>query len=70
LLGYFLGKSFPGLQDKLEIAVLLIVAVSVMPMIFEYLKHRREANAIAHELGEAVEDIAENVTHHDGRDRP
>ena len=69
LLGYLLGKSFPGLQDKLEIAILLIIGVSVLPMVFEYLKHRREANAIAHELGEAAEDIAENVTHHDGRDR-
>jgi membrane-associated protein len=69
LLGYFLGKSFPGLQDKLEIAILLIIGVSVLPMVFEYVKHRRAANAIAHELGEAAEDIAENATHHDGRDR-
>ncbi len=69
LLGYFLGKSFPGLQDKLEIAILLIIGVSVLPMVFEYLKHRREANAIAHELGEAAEDIAESATHHDRGDR-
>jgi membrane-associated protein len=65
LLGYFLGKSFPGLQDKLEIAILLIVGVSVLPMVFEYLKHRREANAIAHELGEAAEDIIEEITDSD-----
>jgi membrane-associated protein len=68
LLGYFLGKSFPGLQDKLEIAILLIIGVSVLPMVFEYLKHRRAANRIVHELGEAAEDIAESATHHDGRD--
>ena len=70
LLGYFLGKSFPGLQDKLELAILLIVGVSVLPMLFEYLKHRREANAMARELGEAVEDIAEGATHHDRTERP
>ncbi len=70
LLGYFLGKSFPGLQDKLELAILLIVGVSVLPMIFEYLKHRRAARAIAHELGEAAGDIAEKAAHHDRPERP
>ncbi|HEX6057269.1 MAG TPA: DedA family protein, partial [Intrasporangium sp.] len=60
---------FPGLQDKLEIAILLIIGVSVLPMVFEYVKHRRQANAIAHELGEAAEDIAESATHHDRGDR-
>ena len=57
LLGYFLGKTFPGLQDKLELMILLIVGVSVLPMVFEYVKHRREANAIVEELEEAAEDI-------------
>lgn len=70
LLGYFLGKSFPGLQDKLELAILLIVAVSLLPMVFEYLKHRRQANAMARELGEAAEEVARGATHHDGSERP
>ena len=59
LVGYFLGRSFPGLADKLEIAIVLIVAVSVLPMIFEYVKHRRAANAVAAEIGEAARDIAD-----------
>ena len=57
LLGYFLGAAFPWLSDKLEIAVLLIVAVSVLPMLYEYLKHRRQANAIVEELEEAAEEL-------------
>ena len=57
LLGYFLGKSVPALADKLEIAVVLIVAVSVLPMAFEYVKHRRQAKAIVEEVGEAAEDL-------------
>lgn len=61
LVGYFLGKSFPALQDSLELAILLIVGVSVLPMVFEYVKHRRQANAIARELGEAAEEIVEEV---------
>lgn len=69
LVGYFLGRSFPGLQDKLEIAILLIIGVSVLPMLFEYLRHRRETTAIVHELGEAAEDIIEEITDGDDRDR-
>ncbi|MDV3219786.1 DedA family protein [Intrasporangium sp.] len=68
LVGYFLGRSFPGLQDKLEIAILLIIGVSVLPMVFEYLKHRRETTAIVHEIGEAAEDIIEEITDGDDRD--
>jgi membrane-associated protein len=59
LLGYFLGAAFPWLSDKLEVAVLLIVAVSVLPMLYEYLKHRREARAIVDEVGAAAEDVVD-----------
>ena len=62
LVGYFLGKSFPGLADKLEIAIVLIVAVSVLPMVYEYLKHRREARAVAAEVGEAASELADRST--------
>ena len=62
LVGYFLGKSFPSLQNKLEVVILLIVAVSVVPMLYEYLKHRRAAQKIAAEMGEASGDIAERST--------
>ncbi|HET7477820.1 MAG TPA: VTT domain-containing protein [Dermatophilaceae bacterium] len=62
LLGYFLGQVFPVLQDKLDVAIVLIVAVSLLPMVYEYLKHRRQANATAaglvEEAGEA-EDAAQ-----------
>ena len=43
LAGYFLGSAFPSLKDHLEAVILLIVAVSVIPMVREFLKHRREA---------------------------
>lgn len=42
LIGYFLGQ-IPLVHENLEIAILLIVAVSVVPMIIEYLRHRRRA---------------------------
>ena len=45
LLGYFLGQAFPVLQEKLELAIIAIVAVSVLPMLVEYLRHRSKAKA-------------------------
>lgn len=40
-LGYFLG-SIPLVQRHLEKAVLLVVLISVLPIVLEYWKHRRE----------------------------
>lgn len=42
LVGFFLGDAIPGLEDHLETAILLIVAVSVLPMAYEWWKHRRQ----------------------------
>ena len=41
LLGYFLGQAFPVLQDKLDIAIVLIVLVSLIPAGIEWLRHRK-----------------------------
>ncbi len=41
LLGYFLSRAFPVLQDKLDVAILLVVAVSLVPAAFEWWRHRR-----------------------------
>ncbi len=57
LLGYFLGHAFPVLQDKLELAVLAIVAVSLVPALVEYLRHRRRVDATADEAADAAKDI-------------
>ena len=57
LLGYFLGHAFPVLQDNLELAVLAIVAVSLVPALVEYLRHRRRVHATADEAADAAEDI-------------
>ncbi|MCB1253666.1 MAG: VTT domain-containing protein [Austwickia sp.] len=55
LLGYFLG-TINLVHDNLEAAILLIVFVSLLPMVFEYLAHRRRTKAIVSEAGEAVAD--------------
>jgi len=42
LLGYFLGQAFPVLQDKIEYAIVAVVAVSLLPVLVEYLRHRSQ----------------------------
>ncbi len=46
LLGYWLG-SIEFVKDNVEVILVLIVLVSVIPMAFEYLRHRRRAAAEA-----------------------
>lgn len=53
LLGYFLG-GIDFLQRNLEAAVLVIVLVSVLPMVYELVRHRR---AIADEIGDVAEEL-------------
>ena len=63
LIGYFLGQSFPVLKEHLEAAVLLIVAVSVVPMVIELVRARRGRTAsetILEETAEAVEDLRDD----------
>lgn len=50
-LGYLLG-GVEFLQHNLEAAILLIVAISVLPMVWEYVRHRREVNEVVEELAE------------------
>lgn len=62
LVGYFLGQAFPFLTDHLETAVLLIVLVSVVPMVVEFVRARRGRTTtedIIDETREAVEDLTD-----------
>ena len=42
LLGFFLGSAFPSLGKNIDKAVLVILALSVIPVAFEWWKHRRQ----------------------------
>jgi membrane-associated protein len=41
LLGYFLGETFPALGENIDYAVLAILAFSVIPVAYEWRRHRR-----------------------------
>jgi membrane-associated protein len=46
LLGYWLG-GFPIVKNNIEVALILIVAVSLLPMVFEAVKHQVEKRRVA-----------------------
>jgi membrane-associated protein len=48
LLGYFLGQAFPILQSKIELAIIAIVAVSLIPVGVEYVRHRINRSKVNH----------------------
>lgn len=64
LLGYFLG-GIAFIHDNLEAAILTIVFVSVLPMVFEYVMHKRRSKAIVKEAVTAGQDIIDG--HRDPR---
>jgi membrane-associated protein len=41
LLGYFLGRSIPGLVDNIDLMILAILLVTVIPIAVEWYRHRR-----------------------------
>lgn len=60
LLGYFLGnvpKVGPFLSDNIDYAILLILLVSVIPVAYEWLKHRRQAAQVAQEIAGSGSDV-------------
>ncbi|MCD4533389.1 VTT domain-containing protein [Nocardioides sp. cx-169] len=49
-LGYFLGSAFPGLGENIDKAIALILAFSVIPIIYEWWKHRRQVERTVDDL--------------------
>ncbi len=47
LAGYYLGQTFPGLKDRLEVVMVIIVLISVIPMAIEAMRARRRAGRVA-----------------------
>jgi membrane-associated protein len=45
LLGFFLGAAFPTLGENIDKAIIVILAFSVIPVVYEWWKHRRHGRA-------------------------
>jgi membrane-associated protein len=71
LLGYFLGQV-DFIEKNLEIAILAVVAISVLPIVVELLKARRQRRSVAldvaHDLLDPeLGDLTSEAIHPDGR---
>ncbi len=42
LLGYFLGRSIPGIERHIELIIAGIVFLSVLPLLIKYMQHRMQ----------------------------
>ena len=42
LLGYFLGSAFPSLGENIDKAIVVILAFSLIPIVYEWWKHSRQ----------------------------
>jgi membrane-associated protein len=47
LLGYLLGAKFPALGENIDKAILVILAFSVIPVVYEWWRHRRTSGTAA-----------------------
>jgi membrane-associated protein len=50
LLGYWLGQKFPKLGDYLDFVIPVIIVISLIPFLVEYVRHRRSRTAVAEEV--------------------
>lgn len=58
MLGYWLGR-FDVVKNNIEVALMLVVAVSLIPIAVEWLKHRIDARRAAAELRMAANESAD-----------
>jgi membrane-associated protein len=62
LLGYFLGTRIPWLRDNIDLAILAILGLSVIPVAYEWIRHRRNGRrARAVQREETPEPATETV---------
>jgi len=54
-LGHFLGRV-EVVKNNIEIASLVIVFLSIVPVILEFVKHRREAAKVANDIVHDIQD--------------
>lgn len=52
LLGYFLGRTIPGIEKHIEYVIAIVIFVSILPMLIKYAQHRLRKNRSSPPLGE------------------
>nr|HMT12424.1 DedA family protein [Ignavibacteria bacterium] len=50
LLGYFLGRAVPGIENHIDKVIIIIVFISISPGIYKFIKHRLAKRKAAAEM--------------------
>lgn len=58
LAGLALGKSFPSIGKNIDVAIMAVVLLSLVPVAFEWARHRKASKAIVEESAAAAQEIA------------
>jgi membrane-associated protein len=45
LLGYYLGSSIPGVEKKIDKVILVVIAVSLLPMVIHFIQEKRHGKS-------------------------
>jgi membrane-associated protein len=40
LIGYFLGKTIPGIEKNIEYVIGIVIVLSLLPLVYKYISHR------------------------------
>jgi len=51
LIGYFLGRTIPGIEKHIEYVIATVVFVSILPMVIKYLQHKLKQKRAATGMG-------------------
>ena len=54
-LGYVLGSAFPSLGKNIDLAIIVIVGLSLLPMVYEWFMHRKRSKALVKEAGDIID---------------
>jgi membrane-associated protein len=46
LIGYFLGRLIPGIEQKIEYVIAVVIFLSILPMLIKYIQHRFRKNRV------------------------
>ena len=66
LMGYFLGAAFPSLGENIDKAIIVILAFSLIPIVWEWWRHKRTSGPAAEDNdGDGIPDI--DIVGHDTR---
>jgi membrane-associated protein len=47
LIGYFLAKTFPGIEKNIEYVIAVVIFLSILPIIIKYIQHRMKKSTAA-----------------------